>query len=95
MRRARALAIVAALVVAGLSAPTPGIGARPAAAAGFADLGGDDTLVFQTPWETRWLATALENGSQWQCAPPGIRVPRVVKFFNKFCSGYSAYNRVA
>jgi hypothetical protein len=55
---------------------------------------GDDTLVFLTPWETSWLARNLEARSQWQCAPPGIRVPRVVKFFNKFCSGYNAYSRI-
>ena len=58
------------------------------------DIDGDDTLVILTPWETRWLANALENNSKWQCAPPGIRVPKVVKFFNRFCSGYSAYSRV-
>lgn len=95
MRAARAFLLVVALVAAGLTGPTPGVGARPAAAAAFIDIGGDDTLVFLTPWETAWLASALENNSQWSCAPPGIRIPRVVKFFNKFCAGYNAYTRVA
>lgn len=95
MRAARSFLLVVVLVAAGLAGPTPGVGARPAAAAAFIDIGGDDTLVVLTPWETAWLARALHNGSQWHCAPPGIRVPRVAKFFNKFCSGYSAYNRAA
>ena len=95
--RAVAVAVAVTLVVGlvGIAGPAPVLGAGPAGAAYFGDIGGDDTLVVLTPWETAWLASALENGSQWSCAPPGLRLPRVVKFFNKFCSGYSAYNRAA
>lgn len=95
MRAGRSFLLVVALVAAGLAGPTPGVGARPAAAAAFIDIGGDDTLVWLTPWETAWLASALENNSQWNCAPPGIRIPRVARFFNKFCAGYNAYTRIA
>ncbi|MGH9022334.1 MAG: hypothetical protein ACRDV9_04415 [Acidimicrobiia bacterium] len=98
MRRALTLALLSILALATiLVAPPPMLGTAPAAAAGFMDLGGDDTLVMLTPWETAWMANALDNDFKWDCAPPTvkIKVPRVVKFFNKFCHGYKGYSKIA
>lgn len=90
-------AVVLLAVVAGLTVPVSALvtvaSARPASAAVTVDIGGDDSLIFLTPWETRFMYAILENPRSNACSIPGLGfVSRVLKIMNRICCTYRVVN---
>ncbi|NOX24361.1 MAG: hypothetical protein GXP36_14890 [Actinobacteria bacterium] len=70
---------------------------RTAEAAEIYDLGGDDTLVWLTPWETKMLYATLDNPGGVRCSVPVLPslVSDVAEKLNRICSGVKGLNDIS
>lgn len=83
--------VVMALLAAVLASTSP-----TAEAARVAPLGGDDTLVFLSPWETKAVYEAMSDPGSFECTIPPLPDPikRITSKMNRLCSTYNWLTKI-
>jgi hypothetical protein len=83
--------VVLAVVVAAVLAALTAVPQQRADAANFEDIGGDDTMIFLTPWETKYLYSVLDNPGSVPCTVPILPslVSELFGKLNNICQGIS------